>query len=236
MLEFCATWPKRWDWPVAPTFWLKRNPLHTAFPGKMSPFELLFGCKTRTALDIQVPHMDNTDLSGSLDAFTKQRKQILREVRQILEKRHNDRVPPRPNVNARIARLSSGMSVMPGDFMVVKDNSSDIHKHINTGMPENERWAGPWKVPKAIRQGLVLEFVREDRQLRRRGVATSAIERFYPGRVDLGHSITDELFQDAWYADLGLTKPPNVIRSLHTLLDWRKGTLPPLHGCTRDNS
>lgn len=57
----------------------------------MSPFEVLFSLKPRTSLENLVPQTDDTDIIGSLDSFEKERRQGLREVWSVLEKRYHDR-------------------------------------------------------------------------------------------------------------------------------------------------
>lgn len=42
-----------------------------------------------------VPHMEDTRLSGGLDAFIEQRKQMLREFRQVFVKRLPDMIANR---------------------------------------------------------------------------------------------------------------------------------------------
>ena len=108
--ELCAAWPKRWYEDVVLVCWIKRNLPDTSLPGKMSPFEILFGHKPRTTLDTLVPHMDDTEENGGLDALIEQRKKMLREVRQVLDRRHREKVAVRQKLHAQISRPFTGVS------------------------------------------------------------------------------------------------------------------------------
>ena len=141
--ELCAAWPRCWDEYVSPACWIKRTLPDTSLPGNMSPFELLFGRKLRTTLDTLVPRVDDTELSGGLDAFIEHRRQMLREVRQALEKRHRDKLVIKIELNAQIARPSAGISVKPGDLVLVREAGSNIQRHNNKGKLEHEKWTGP---------------------------------------------------------------------------------------------
>ena len=81
-----------------------------SLPGNMSPFEILFGRKPRTSLDTLVPQMDDSEATGGLDGFIEQRRQVLREVRQVLEKKHENRIATREKVNAGIAKPLAGVT------------------------------------------------------------------------------------------------------------------------------
>ena len=61
------------------------------------PFEILFGRKSRTSLDTLdtlVPQIDDSEAAEGLENFIKQRR-VLREVRQVLEKRQENRIVTR---------------------------------------------------------------------------------------------------------------------------------------------
>ena len=106
--ELCVPWPERWDEYVPPACWIKQSMPDPALPGNMSPFEILFGRKPRTSLDTLVPHMDDSEAAEGLDSFIEKRRQVLREVRQVLEKKLQSRIATRERVNAGIAKNIGG--------------------------------------------------------------------------------------------------------------------------------
>lgn len=99
----------------------------------MSNFELILGRKLRTNFDISVPHAGDTELSEGLDAFIGQHKQVLRKVRQDLEERHHDNAAVWQKVNAHITRPSADGLIQPGGLVLVRDCTSNIHKHNDKG-------------------------------------------------------------------------------------------------------
>lgn len=77
----------------------------------------------------------------------------------------------------------------------MKGTSSNIHGHNNKGKLEHENWTSPWVEAKDIQRGLSLEVFMDGRQLRLRRVATSAVKKFDPRRLDPRHPIPDEVPQ-----------------------------------------
>lgn len=69
-------------------------------PSNMSLFDLVFGCKPRTCLDILAPYMNESKSSGGLEAFVEQRERMLREVMQDVEKEHHDKVARRQKTDS----------------------------------------------------------------------------------------------------------------------------------------
>lgn len=72
------------------------------FPASFSLSKVLFGRKPRTTLDTLIPQIDDTKLSKGLFASIGRRKQVLRRVRYVLEKRHSDKVATRQKVNTQV--------------------------------------------------------------------------------------------------------------------------------------
>lgn len=54
-----------------------------------------FGSNSRTTLNTPVPRMNDTEPSGGLDALVEQSEEVLREVRQVLEKPYRSKVATR---------------------------------------------------------------------------------------------------------------------------------------------
>ena len=142
--ELGVAWPDRWDDYVSPACWVKRTLPDPSLPKNLSPFEMLFGRKPRTSLDSLLPRID-TDMEEGLDNFVETRRQYLREVRLVLEKRHSDRARARQRVNDTIARQSPGSTAAPGDLVLVRESDSNIQRNGLGGKLEHERWTGPWK-------------------------------------------------------------------------------------------
>lgn len=99
----------------------------------MPPFELLFGRNPRISLDTLVRSMDNSEQSGGLDALVKQRRQMPRDVKQTLEKRHGERVESRQAVNARMKQPSVRIVTTPGNLVLLKEADSTIHRTSSKG-------------------------------------------------------------------------------------------------------
>ena len=93
--ELCVPCPERWDEYMALICWIKRTRPDPTLPGNMVPFKILFDHKPRTSLDTLVSQMDDSEVTRGLENFIKQRRQVLREVRQVLEKRHENRIATR---------------------------------------------------------------------------------------------------------------------------------------------
>lgn len=64
-----------------------------------------FGRKPRTTLDTPIPHIDGTELREDLVAVIEQRKRILREIKQVFEKRHRDKVATRQRLTLELRDL-----------------------------------------------------------------------------------------------------------------------------------
>ena len=54
---------------VAPACWIKRTTPGPSRPSAMTPFELMIGRSPRTALDVLIPRMDDTETTGGLTNF-----------------------------------------------------------------------------------------------------------------------------------------------------------------------
>ena len=65
-----------------------------SLPSAMIPFQLLFGRTPRTALDVLVPQMDDTETTGGLTNFVENRRHNMREVAEALKKIRESRVKP----------------------------------------------------------------------------------------------------------------------------------------------
>lgn len=109
-----------------------------------------------------------------------------------------------------MARASpGGVSIAPGDLVLVKVTRSNLHRHNDHGKLEYEKWTGLWKEAKVIQKDLSVEVVRKERQLHRHRVATSVMMCFHPRRMDLSHSMAEGFSQHAWSADFELANPPH---------------------------
>lgn len=140
----CAAWLKHWDDYVAAGCWITCSVPDTSLPRNLSSLEVLFGYESQTTFDTLVPFMDDTKLSGGLDAFIIQcSKQMLRELGQVLEKRHGHNVAVRQKICAHTWRLPAGVSVISGDLVLVKETRSNIHRYKRGGELQDERWTGP---------------------------------------------------------------------------------------------
>lgn len=67
----------------------------------MSRHEILFGRQLRITLDTLVSHMKDTELSEGLDVLIEQHKNMLREIRQVVEKRYRDKVATRQKLTLK---------------------------------------------------------------------------------------------------------------------------------------
>ena len=67
------SWPTRWDEYVAAAVWVKRTTLDRALHSAMTPSRLLFGRSPRTAVDILIPLIDDTEATGGLGHFIENR-------------------------------------------------------------------------------------------------------------------------------------------------------------------
>ena len=151
-------------------------------------------------------------MEEGLDNFMETRRQYLREVRLVLEKRHSDRA-------RTIARQSPGSTAAPGDLVLVRESDSSIQRNGLGGKLEHERWTGPWKVTNILQKGLVVEVEMEGRKLRSRRVSPSGIKPFHVRPPDLRHPFADEFAQYAWPADYGLASSSVAATPLYTLSD-----------------
>ena len=222
--ELCVSWPDRWDEYVAPACWIKRTLPDPSLPTNMTPFEILFGRSPRTSLDTLVPQVEDTDLTGGLDNFVEARRQNLRDVAIILEKRHADKMAARSRVNKEICRPSAGVGVEIGDFVLVREMESTIYREGVSRKIQHERWTGPWTVEEIGQIGLILKVVMQGRKVRARTVSTADVKLFHVRPPDLRHPMADEFAQFAWTSDLGLKSPSTVANPFYTLVDRRRVT------------
>ena len=95
-----------------------------------------------------------TDRSGGLDNFVESRRQNFREIRQALEKRHQNKVNARLKANNKITRELEGTVAQSGDIILVKEPRSNVERNGSGGKLEHERWTGPWKLIKVLKRGL----------------------------------------------------------------------------------
>ena len=83
--ELCKVWPTRWDEYVAAARWIKRTMPDPLIPSTMTPSQLLFDRSLRTALDMLVPQIDDTEATGGLSNFIESRRHNMGEVAEALK-------------------------------------------------------------------------------------------------------------------------------------------------------
>ena len=152
-----------------------------------------------------------------LDNFVETRRQHLREVRLVLEKRPLSRAQARQRANDAIVSQLPGSVSVPGDLVLVRESDSTIHRRGLGGKPQHERWTGPWRVTNIIQKGLLVKVVIEGRNLRSRRVFPSGIKTFHVRPPNLRHPFADKFAQYVWPADCGLTAPSVAATPLYTL-------------------
>lgn len=140
--EMCTVGPERWSDYMSPAYWVKLMPSGPCLRDQIPPFELLFGRKSRMTPDAPVPLIYDSEGSGGLDASVEQRRQMLREVRDALEKRHGDRIESRRVANSKIKRPSAGTVTKYRNLVLVKGANSTIYRSTNKGKLDHERWKG----------------------------------------------------------------------------------------------
>ena len=84
--ELCKAWPTRWDEYVAVTCWIKRTMPDSSLTAAMTPFQPFFGRSPRTPLDMLVPQMDDTGVTGGFENVIEGRRHNLREVWEALRR------------------------------------------------------------------------------------------------------------------------------------------------------
>ena len=156
LVEFCKTWPRRWDEYVQPALWLRRTTLDPCLLGKATPFLLLFGRDCRTQMDATSPSPDGEGMDGlhNLIADKSENLRQVREVRKDLQYRHEQRRLRREHQNAGIRRTSTGARLKEGDLVLVKGADIALHNDCVNVKLNHERWTGPWTVAVVITPGL----------------------------------------------------------------------------------
>ena len=139
-------------------------------------------------------------------------------------KRHQSKVNARLKANSKITRESAGTVVHTGDLVLVRESSSNVERNGNGSKHEHERWKGPWKIPKVLNAGVIIEVVMEGRSTRTRHVSPGGIKPFHARPPDLRYPLADEFNQFAWSADFGRSTPSVVTKPLYTLCDRRNVT------------
>ena len=119
-------------------------------PSAMTPFQLLFGHSLRTALDVLVPQMNDTETTGVLTNFIENRRHNMRNVAEALEKIHESRVKTRQRRNAEIRRLSSAVGSIHGDLVLARGSGSSLFSQGIGPKLVHEKWTGPWKVGRMV--------------------------------------------------------------------------------------
>ncbi|CAM9581558.1 unnamed protein product, partial [Pylaiella littoralis] len=143
LAELCKAWPHRWSEYVSPALWIKRTLPDQSLPPPLTPFELLFGRPPRTSLDSLVPCPERADERRGLDNFVERRKQNLREVRLVLEKRADLRASSREQVNGTIERSSTGVAVDKGDWVLVREMAATRFRDGRGKKLRHEVYSGP---------------------------------------------------------------------------------------------
>ena len=116
----------------------------------MIPFQLLFCRSPRTALDVLVPQMDDTETTGGLTNFIENRLHNMRELAEALKKIHESRVKTRHRRNAEIRRPSSQVGSIEGDLVFARESESSLFRQGMGPKLVHEKRAGPWKVVKIV--------------------------------------------------------------------------------------
>ena len=110
--------------------------------------------KSRISLDTLVPQIDATYTSGGLDNFVESRRPHFREVRPVLEKRHQSEVNARLKANNKMIRESAGAVTQTGDDLVlVEKSSSNVERNGSRGKLEYEQGTRPCKITKVLNAG-----------------------------------------------------------------------------------
>lgn len=138
---------------------------------------------------------------------------MLTEVRQTLHKGHREKVTGRQKINGQIARFSAAVSVHPGDSVLMRESDSTIYRYNDKGKLHDDKWTGPWTVPKIPQRGLNLEVVMDGRQRHGHRLATSANKQCHRRRVDSRHSIDREFSHHTWSADCGRAEHSRTMRT-----------------------
>ena len=152
------------------------------------------------------------------------RRQHFREVRLVLEKRHQSKINAPLKANDKIIRESAGTVAQTGDLVLVRESRSNVGRNGSGGKLEHERGTGPWKTTKVSNAGLIIKVVMEGRSTQTRHISPEGIKPFPARPPDLRHPLVDEFTQFTWSADCGVTILSEVAKPLYTLCDRRNVT------------
>ena len=215
LAELCKQWPERWDEYVDPALWVQRTTPDTALPGHPTAFKLLFGREPRTQLDAVSPEAESPPLHNMVE----QQKQNLKEVQQLLTRRHQQREEAKLARNAEMVRQSVGIQAQVRDLMLVRESDSSLSSARVSAKPIHDLWTGPWEVHKIVIRGLSLQVRMRGRKIRERTVSAANVKKFHARPAYLHHSFGDEYAQLAWEVELGLPGTITTTPLLYTLTD-----------------
>lgn len=168
------------------------NSVRHRLPFNATPYCILFVPDARTQLDAITPKMDNAEFRGGLDAFVSDKKQLFRELQQVLEKHVEDKDRGRRSHNARIGRYSPGVQFKIGDGVIVREADSTLSREGIHPKLAHEHWTGPWVVTKVLQPDLSFTVRMNGRKIRQRTISEANVKPFYLRPIHLRHDFEDE--------------------------------------------
>eukprot|EP00752_Nemacystus_decipiens_P004057 g3715.t1 len=169
-------------------------------------------------IDTVAQALDDASLGQGLERTVADQQRM---TQKILKQWHEAKNKLRGRHNARVARGSPGAKAAVGDYVLVKEPDSTLHRDSHHPKLTNDHYTGPWKVINAIRDRLSFTVQLNGRKIRQRRVAAADVKPYHRRPDHLRLPFEDEFSHLVWSADLGLADTSIVAVPLYTLVDRR---------------
>ena len=118
--------------------------LDPSLSSTMTSCQLLFGCSPRTAFDVLVPQMDDTETTVGLSNFIENRRHNMREFAEEVKKIQESRVKTRQRRSMEIRRPSSGLGSVEDDLVLARESESSRFRQGMGPKLVYEKLTGSW--------------------------------------------------------------------------------------------